>query len=88
MKTSDLLKTTLSVILTATLIVGVMEYIAKKQLKICESRQSLGCPRFTCPDSNKTCGHRPWKCPNNTTTCVGDETCIGYCKNDESNCLA
>jgi len=88
MKTSNLLKASLATIITMTLIVGIMEFSAKKELKECESRQSLGCPRFTCPGSNKTCGHRPWICPSSISECHGNEICIGYCENNEKNCLA
>tara|TARA_Y100001972_G_C7585315_1_gene293466 strand:+ start:594 stop:860 length:267 start_codon:yes stop_codon:yes gene_type:complete len=88
MKTSNLLKGSLSILITLILIVGLMEYIAKKDLKTCESRQSPGCPRFTCPGSNKTCGHRPWICPSESASCEGNEICIGFCDKDEKNCLA
>ena len=87
MKTSNLLKTSLGILITVTLIVGIMEYVAKNDLKICEKRQSIGCPRFTCPGSNDRCQKRPWICPGDTNECTGREICIGYCKKHEKNCF-
>ena len=87
MKTSNLLKTSLGLVITLTFIVGIMEAISKNHLKICEKRQSIGCARFTCPGTNDTCGHRPWICPQDVAECEGREICIGYCKNTEKNCF-
>ena len=87
MKTSNLLKTSLGLIVTLTLIVVIMEAVAKNNLKICEQRQSIGCPRFTCPSQTTKCGHRPWICPSDVLECEGREICIGYCKNTEKNCF-
>lgn len=86
MKTSNLLKVSLGLLTTSIIIIGVMEALAKRDLKTCESRQSYRCPRFTCPGETTTCGHRPWICPQDQTSCSGNEICIGYCKNTENNC--
>ena len=87
MKTSNLLKTSLGILISTIFIVTIMEVIAKKQLKECESRQSFGCPRFTCPYKNSTCGYKPWICPPHETSCSGHEQCIGFCGSGDSNCL-
>jgi len=87
MKTSNLLKISLGILVTTIFIIIIMEVVAKEQLKECESRQSFRCPRFTCPYSNKTCGYKPWICPKDQPTCSGNELCIGYCDKNEKNCL-
>ena len=88
MKTSNLLKTSLGVLLTTIIILGVVEYIEKGKLKTCESRQSVRCPRFTCPIKDDQCGDRPWICDVDDQTCSKGKKCIGYCTTGEKNCYA
>ena len=82
MKTSDLLKTSFGSLVTLTLIIGMMEMTAKSSLKNCEQHQSIGCPTFTCANEGP-CGHRPWVCPADLTTCSQQEICIGNCEKNE-----
>ncbi len=86
MKTSNYLKTSLGFLVTAIIILAVAEALTKRKLKECESRQSYGCPRFTCPETDSQCGNRPWICPPDQKTCVGQHHCIGYCTKGEKNC--
>ena len=83
MKTSNLLKINLGLLVTLIVIIGIMEIIQKMKLKECISRQSVRCPRFTCPSSDKNsnggCGARPYICPDGSNSCNGSEICIGYC---------
>lgn len=92
MKTSNYLKASLGFLVTAIIVLGIAEVLSKRKLKACESRQSVACPRFTCPESDGTdgspgqCGQRPWICPNDNAAC-SPKVCIGYCKKDEQNCF-
>ena len=83
MKTSILLKINLGLLSTIIVIVGIMEILGKMKLKECLSRQSLRCPRFTCPNPNDSsgdgCGARPYICPDGSNNCDGGQICIGYC---------
>jgi hypothetical protein len=90
MKTSVLLKTSLGLLLTIIVIIGIMEIIEKQKLKECISRQSVRCPRFTCPvpdlTENGGCGSRPHICPPGEDTCgPTDMICIGYCNGNLKN---
>lgn len=87
MKTSNLLKFSLGLLVTSIIIVAVLEVLEKKKLKTCEGRQSFRCPRFICPSKNDTCGYKPFICPKDQDTCTGDERCVGYCNRGEKNCL-
>lgn len=87
MKTSDLLKTSFGILVTLTLIIGIMEMTAKSSLKNCEQHQSIGCPTFTCAEEGpRQCAHRPWVCSGDVTTCSGEEICIGNCAKGELKC--
>ena len=86
MKTSNYLKVSLGFLVTGIVIVGIMEALAKRKLKACESRQSFRCPRFTCPEADDQCQHRPYICSDSDATC-SQKTCIGYCSKSENNCL-
>ena len=85
MKTSNLLKISLCIILTMIIIVGILEIKTKHDLKECESRQSFRCPRFTCHVKDDSCGTRPYICPSGN--CNRGKTCIGYCGKNELNCF-
>lgn len=87
MKTSNLLKTSLGVLLTTIVIMGIVEFIENKKLKTCESRQSFRCPRLTCSASDDLCGYRPWICDpaSKNNDCVNNKICIGYCSSSEKN---
>ena len=86
MKTSNYLKGSLGFLITLIIIVAIAEALAKKKLKTCESRQSFRCPRFTCPEPDSQCGHRPYICPQSNKTC-NQKTCVGYCSQSENNCF-
>ena len=92
MKTSNLLKTSLGILITLIFIVAIMEMVAKGNLKECESRQSFACLRFTCPttwdDENPPpCGNRAFICPSTTTPCANNQICVGHCEKNDLNCL-
>ena len=86
MKTSNYLKVSLGFLISGIIVVSIMEVAAKRKLKNCESRQSFRCPRFTCPQSDEKCQHRPYICSNIDNTC-NIKYCIGYCSKSENNCL-
>jgi len=86
MKTSNYLKASLGFLVTGIIILGIVEALAKRKLKECESRQSFRCPRFTCPQSDDQCGSRPHICSDSDATC-SIKKCIGYCSKTEKNCL-
>lgn len=86
MKTSNYLKVSLGFLVSAIVILGIVEFLARRKLKDCETRQSFRCPRFTCPESDSQCGSRPYICTDSESTC-NIKKCIGYCGKTENNCL-
>lgn len=87
MKTSNLLKTSLGILLTTIVIMGLVEFIENEKLKTCESRQSFRCPRLTCSNNDDQCGHTPWICDpaSKTNDCLTNKICIGYCSTNQKN---